>query len=61
MVTSLVDEVEAEDVVCLAFSKALDTVSVLSEKTDGSLWLGQVHCLLAEKLAGWLGTESGGV
>lgn len=59
-VTSLVDEGKAVDVVYLDFSKALNTFSQHSPGEARSLWLGQVHCLLAKKLAGWLGLESGG-
>lgn len=53
MVTSLVDEVEAVDVVCLGFSKALDTVSLLSENT-GACGLDRCTvCWLKNWLDGW--------
>lgn len=51
MVTSLMDEVEA--VVCLGFSKALDTVSLLSGKT-GACGLDRCTvCWLKNWLDGW--------
>ena len=43
LVTRLMDEGKAVDVVYLDFSKAFDTVSHSIPPEAGSLWLGQIH------------------
>jgi len=60
LVTHLVDEGKAVDVVHLDFSKALDSLPQYSLSETGSLWLGQIHSWLGEELAGGLGPDSGG-
>ena len=60
LVTHLVDEGKAVDVVHLDFSKALDSLPQYSLAETGSLWLGQIHSWLGKELAGGPGPESGG-
>ena len=60
LVTHLVDEGKAVDVVYLDFSKAFDTLPQYSPAEAGSPWLGQIHSWLGKELAGGLGPESGG-
>ena len=60
LVTHLVDEGKAVDVVHLDFSKALDSLPQYSPAEAFSLWLGQIHSWLGKELAGGLGPESGG-
>ena len=61
LVTRLVDEGKAVDVVYLDFSKAFDTASHSILLKAGRPWLGQVHSWLDKELAGGPGPESGGV
>ena len=58
LVTRLVDEGKAVDVVHLDFSKAFDTVS--HSILLASPWLGQIHSWLGKEVAGGPGPESGG-
>ena len=58
LVTRLVDEGKAVDVVYLDFSKAFDTVS--HSILLASPWLGQIHSWLGKEVAGGPGPESGG-
>ena len=58
LVTRLVDEGKAVDVVHLDFSKAFDTVS--HSILLASPWLGQIRSWLGKEVAGGPGPESGG-
>ena len=61
LVTHLVDEGEAVDVVYLDFSKAFDIVShSIRLQKLAVLLVGQVHSWLGKELAGGPGPESGG-
>ena len=60
LVTHLVDEGKAVDVVHLDFSKALDSLPQYSPAQVGSPWLGQIHSWLGKELAGGPGPEGGG-
>ena len=50
LVTCLVDEGKAADVVYLDFSKAFDSLPQYSPAEAGSPWLGQIHSWLGSRL-----------
>ena len=60
LVTHLVDEGKAVDVVYLDFSKAFDSLPRYSPAEAGSPRLGQIHSWLGKEMAAGPGPESRG-